>query len=233
MKKERVFSYIILILIVICVIVGFIVRRSFVDDTNFNDYKGKMDNYSIQYLGTRSYKQYFNCNIKNYNELEKDSTFILKVKLSGSREKLSSTTLSQVTVLDIYKGDSIKKGQKIYIYEPSFIENDMYWCSNGYNLMLNDTEYIVYLNSLKVPDGYNKTEKEKNSYMFTTLEFSKFDINNKNNVNNLYSVKDFDNGKIKYNDLKNDNVVVVNKDILEKYTNIKKEVKKIYYTKNK
>ncbi|MCD3283560.1 hypothetical protein G8V05_15470, partial [Clostridium botulinum C/D] len=126
MKKERVFSYIILILIVICVIVGFIVRRSFVDDTNFNDYKGKMDNYSIQYLGTRSYKQYFNCNIKNYNELEKDSTFILKVKLSGSREKLSSTTLSQVTVLDIYKGDSIKKGQKIYIYEPSFIENDMY-----------------------------------------------------------------------------------------------------------
>ncbi|MCD3281417.1 hypothetical protein G8V05_04205, partial [Clostridium botulinum C/D] len=118
-------------------------------------------------------------------------------------------------------------------YEPSFIKNDMYWCSNGYNLMLNDTEYIVYLNSLKVPDGYNKTEKEKNSYMFTTLEFSKFDINNKNNVNNLYSVKDFDNGKIKYNDLKNDNVVVVNKDILEKYTNIKKEVKKIYYTKNK
>src|SRR3712207_7418912 len=109
MKKERVFSYIILIFIVISVIVGFIVRRSFVDDTNFNDYKAKMHEYMVEYMDKYVYEKYFNVNITNYNQLEKNSNFIVKVKLSGNRENLYKTTLSQVTVLDVYKGDSIKK----------------------------------------------------------------------------------------------------------------------------
>jgi len=74
---------------------------------------------------------------------------------------MSQTILSKVESLNVYKGLNIKKGDIIYIYEPNYFINNSYMAMYGYNLMVNNNEYVFFLKKLQVPDGYRYKEKKK------------------------------------------------------------------------
>lgn len=223
MKKNHLFISIIILLSLLSIATAITVRASLVDDINFNEIKNEVDDYIVNYYKDKVYgMQYFNYDIDNFKKLKKESKFILKVKLSGNRKNLYGTVLSEIEVLKVYKGDSISKGDKVYIYEPSYIYGETYHSIEGYNLMLTNNEYIIYVNELKTPDGYRKTRIQEKSYMFTSLQFAKFSTNT-NNINEVYNLLDFDNGDIKYRDIKHDEFIVTDKKELDIYNNIKKQ----------
>lgn len=223
MKRKRLFIIVIILLVFLSTTTAIAVRMSLVDDIDFNKIKNEMNDYIVNYDNhIDSYGEIFNADIDSFEKLQKESQFILEVKLSGTRKNLYGTVLSEVEVLNVYKGDTISKREKIYLYEPSSIYGYLYYCLGGYNLMNNGNEYMVYINELKVPNEYDKTEIQEKSYMFTSLQFSKFNTET-NYIDVVYNLDDFYNGDIKYKDIKDMEFIPLDRKTLEIYNNIKKQ----------
>lgn len=171
---------------------------------------------------------------QNLQQIKKEAEYILKVKKTGESKYQYHTILSMVQVIDVYKGDESLAGEHIYLYEPSFIDfkNKFYFVAVGYNMMLSDKEYILFLNKRKFPEGYRPNAVEQNSFLLTTNNgFS--DALGKYLLNNSFQSEVLDlsnerNIKIKYDDIRDLEVVATGKDQLEYYNNFKKQVLELY-----
>jgi hypothetical protein len=172
---------------------------------------------------------------KNVPELEKDAEYVLKIKKIGNSQYQYHTILSQAQVIRVYKGDENLSGKYIYLYEPSFIDfkNESYFAVAGYNIVLIDKEYIVFLNKRKFPEGYKPNAVEQNSFLF--VSFLSAENNNcalsKYLLNNSFQSEILDlssDRHIKYDDIKDLEVVATEKDQLEYYNNFKKQVLELY-----
>jgi hypothetical protein len=143
--------------------------------------------------------------------------------------------LSQAQVISVYKGDKSLAEKHIYLYEPSFIDfkNGFYFAVAGYNMMLIDKEYMVFLNKRKFPEGYKPNAVEQNSFLFVSFlsaennncALSKYLLNNSFQSAVLDSSND---SHIKYDDIKDFEVVATEKDQLAYYNNFKKQVLELY-----
>lgn len=169
-------------------------------------------------------------------ELIKDAEYVLKIKKTGASQYQYHTILSQVQVISVYKGDEGFAGKSIYLYEPSFIDfkNESYFAVAGYNIMLTGEEYIVFLNQRKFPEGYKPNAIEQNSFLFASFSFAENCALGKYLLNNSFQseVLDLSNRRsIKYDDIKDLEVVATEKDQLEYYNNFKKQVLGLYLVK--
>lgn len=178
---------------------------------------------------------------KSVPELEKGAEYVLKIKKIGNSQYQYHATLSPVQVISFYKGDESLAGKCIYLYEPSFIDfkNGSYFAVAGYNMMLVDKEYIVFLNKRKFPEGYKPNAVEQNSFLFASFLFAEKNMFTENNncalskylLNNSFQSKVLDlssDGHIKYDDIKDLEIVATEKDHLEYYNNFKKQVLGLY-----
>lgn len=230
--KSKIYNYIFIAFIVVsligCIFIGILTKKSYVNDTDINLLNKNSKKLNVAIEPVR--KNYFNTNIKNYDDLSNSSDYILKVKTTNDRKNLNKTLLTKCEVIKTYKSKNSNKVKKyIYIYEPStvFIHYDLFLSAGGYVYMKPSNEYYVFLKDLKLPKGYRSSSLEKDSFMYTNPEFSKFNASN-DDITAVYNKKDFDTGKIKYFDIKDYDKIFTSLDEKQVYTDFKQHIKSNY-----
>ncbi|MVO99809.1 hypothetical protein [Paenibacillus lutrae] len=126
----------------------------------------------------------------NADELEKNSDYIVMAKFEGKRSSvdrksdggqfLLSDTLTEMKVNRILKGDK-DISNFIIIYEPAFIKDGSLRSTEGYNLVKEGSEYILYLR--KVAQG------DKKEFMVVGMYQGKYDISRLEPVDTKTSYK--------------------------------------------
>lgn len=122
------------------------------------------------------HKQY-----KDLDELEKKSDYVVKAKFTGERtihnwtdsdsgEVVETASKTEVEIKKDFKGD-LEKGEKVFVYEPGYFDDDIYVNVEGYELMEENEEYTLFLRKIDNDDtlmlvgmyqGKYKLDKDKN-----------------------------------------------------------------------
>ncbi|MBD7913146.1 hypothetical protein [Clostridium cibarium] len=170
-NRNKVIVGILLIIVLIPLLIGIKTKRSFQYTINQN-----LDFMDYQIINNTNKQKYYD-QLDNIGDIFKDSPIVARVKMTNEREYLSQCVLSSVEVEDVLKGDiDLEREKKIYIYEPITVQVDAVYTSLGYIPMIEGNEYIVFLKQLKVPNGYNMSNKEKKSFMYYNPTYGKSDI---------------------------------------------------------
>lgn len=104
-------------------------------------------------------------NYKSVDELENDSSIIVKAKYTGERNKkdfkengitIDSVSETTIEVLEVIKGElNAYNNNMIKIYEPGYFNDEnIYVSTEGYNLLNSAGDYILFLKDNKVTDSY-------------------------------------------------------------------------------
>lgn len=114
----------------------------------------------------------------NAEFLLESSDIVLVVKAAGERSLRNESVLSKAEVTEIVFGDP-PSSDTIYIYEPIIMilypentGNSIF--ISGECLMQKDKEYLVFLKKTQWPEGYQETETEANSFLYTNEYCSSF-----------------------------------------------------------
>lgn len=232
-KGTKIYMGICSLIIACAVIVGVFTRLSFQGSTTLDQLMSSKntDKYTIQIFEDDSQDDKFSqfANVKNYDELNKNSVLIAKVKVTHDRSLYSNTVNTRAIIKEIYKSDgNLKKNDNIYIYEPADFEEDfeIFDSTGGYQLMETGKEYYVFLNGLKTAQGYKKSKKEKITFVPSTTKYSVYSAENKKK-------QVLDNEKINgnkkeyhYGEIKNLSILTFEKNELRTYDNIRTEFMK-------
>lgn len=100
----------------------------------------------------------------NPDQLSNDSKLIVRAKYSGQRETkdfksttgtiIDTVSLTKINIQEVFKGD-LKKGDSIKVYEPGYYDNQgTYYNTEGYNIMSETGDYILFLKPTQVDDSY-------------------------------------------------------------------------------
>jgi len=214
-----------IVLITFCVITGIFTRLSYKDHTSV-----AIDELGLFKYAGGSFSS--DTGLKKLKELEDESEYICKVKQLNNKKHQNKTILSECEVLNVYKGDDILQGQHIYVYEPSYFDfnSGFYFVFDGYNLMLIDHEYILFLNKKRFPIEYKRNNIEKYSFILTTNNpLSKYSFTK--GYQDSFIDEKKDNNSLTYEDIRNLEIITLSKKNLELYNNLKGEVLK-HYIKN-
>lgn len=229
LKPRRITWIIISIILIAMLILAFKIRNSFIRDTDIYSF---INDNSIIYTSdkyeediTKSFVK--NKNIQNLKALEDISPIIVRVKVDDSapRDLYEGTTLTKVIVEEVYKG-SLEK-EYIYLFEPFDVfegenSNRFIYSIDGYNILKNDSEYVLFLKSMK-DSTYTS---ERNIYLPTTTSLSKYKVENKD-VSTVDKYK-LENNSIKYRDVEDLDIITSDENTMNKYNEIKDEVIKKY-----
>lgn len=225
---KRILFFLILIFgILISIQYGHTVLASYVDDTDFNEYL-KKEGLKVAYIpypfdsthdvfpepGT----------ISNIGDLESISPIVVKVRLkkNATREIYYDCVLSQIEVVNVYKGN-VTMGEILDLFEPMSCElKDHVVASDGYNVMQEGEEYIVFLKTLY---GAYYTKNE-HTYVPTTPAFSKYQCTKA--PIGYFQEEDLYPNKVLYNDVRNQEILLCDKESYNIYVYIKRQVMEKY-----
>ncbi len=229
--KNKLFNILIIIIIVISIAIGIATRFSYTGEMFLGDFLDKNQGVILVDLETdQEYVDiYFDNNIEDLTELEKNSELIVKVKVHPERKMFIHGIRTKVIVEDVYKSNGINKKDEIYIIEPSSMDNvnHGYTSLGGYNLMEYDKEYILFLKPLEVPEGYKYKGKEKNTFIPISTLYSKYSL--EKNENKIFTEEEFIKQKVKFDDIKSYDLLTISQKTLDNYYNTKNEVFKKYF----
>lgn len=226
-----VYCLIVAIAIGICAVIGRITAKSYVDNTNLDDYLEK-ENVSVAYcdmgydaVTNQGYLD--NDKIKELDDLITKDAVIVRAKLNDSiqRELYYECVLSQVQILEVYQGN-VEVGTYINIFEPVDCGfNNQMLCTDGYSLMQLEDEYILFLKSLK--NTYYG--EQKYVYAPTSTRYSKYAINDK--VPDLFTYEELEGFSALqyYEEVKNQEIYLYEKDDYDKYLSLKEQVMQKYH----
>lgn len=207
-------KFLTIIILIVIILFGISINMKI----HFNSIKQEVDeNFTdFQFWAT-------NTNVKYYDEVDSieklfdEAPIIAKVKMTGEKEYLNQCILSTVELINVYKNDSNLnlENKNIYIYEPVHVlqNNLTMYSTQGYIPMLKDEEYIVFLKSIKVPEGYKMSEKEKISFIYYNAKWGKYC--SKGIEPYIIDEKDVN---LKYEDIKNNNVILSSDDYNNLYS---------------
>lgn len=229
MRSNKIYLAFLGIVIFLSIGVGVLTRFSYVqEDVSVGNYLDEADKYKVSLDEDPKYLEiYFDNMIDNLSQLKEESDVIVKVRASIERLNYMRAILSRVDVLEVYKGSDVKKGDHIYLYEPSnFSAASFYYVMGGYNIMQSGQEYIVFLKHLKIPEGYRYKGNEAVSFVPISTYYGKYPMNGIGTPN-LINEDLIKKGAITYDDVKDFDLITTNKDILAKYNAFKEEVLQI------
>lgn len=222
MFKNKIYWGLLSILLLLTIVTGILTRNSYaIEDVSLGNILEKEDQIQVQLNEDPDYLSvYFENQLTDFPQLQDRSEAIVKVKVTNERENTMYAILSGVTVSEVYKGDGIRSGDRIYIYEPGFFYNsEVYTSYGGYNLMSEDKEYILFLKHLPIPKGYHYKDQEAITYLPVSSYFSKYPVSG----NKATQTLDED-AEVLYKTVKNYEILTVKKEMLTKYQSFKKEV---------
>lgn len=223
--KNKLFLGLLSVLLFLAIGVGLFTRFSFIEeDVNVASLMQKENQIRVQLMEDPQFVSiYFNNQLKDFSQLKDQSDIIVKVKVTNDRENHFQAILSKVRVTKVYKGE-VKQGDSIYLYEPSsFHKSESYSSTGGYNIMLDNQEYIVFLNHLKKPEGYQYKDREAISFVPISSYFGKYPVNSKE-ITPLIS-KEIETSDIEtmYSKVKDYDILTTQNEMLKKYQSFKNE----------
>lgn len=170
MLKKSIWLIIILSVIIISTFVSVKVKSSFIPQPNLSQIKesdaavqylwNPEDDYNIAYLTP-----------DNADKLEEKAELVLRVIPIDDGKDAAYSLIRKCNVVSSLKGNI--DTNTIYIYEPSHLRGNYYWCSQGYMAMEKDKEYIVFLKKI-VNSEYADSEEICNGYVFACPYVSKY-----------------------------------------------------------
>ena len=170
-KILKIALFVTIAILIVSVLIGIVTRNSFIDNLEQREYMN--GNYEIQ-IAPDLNNVYYSGNVDNVNDIEEISDVIIKAKVKSNvdRNYNSGMTITNVDVLEIYKGEIGTEEIYIiepicYLSEPGFISSVM-----GYYWMNDNDEYILFLDKCEDVHlgGYDDI------YIFTTIQYSKFNL---------------------------------------------------------
>lgn len=221
-----------LLSVILCMIAGRCTANSFINNIDLDEYLAnselKVVYCDIGYDETTN-KGFIDGNkAETVEDLEAGSSIIVKVKLNNSyqRQKYYECILSQVEIEKVYKGD-LKTGDILNVFEPvDCYTNRAVYCTDGYSMMQNDCEYILFLKPLK--NSY--FGEDDYVYAPSSTTYSKYLCKNKKP--RLFERKEIEEGDeiamLKYSDIKNEEVYLYDEEKYNKYISLKKQVLEKY-----
>jgi hypothetical protein len=139
------------------IIIGLKTKASYSDylhETDMDHYKSAM---------SFEYDSYIN----EYEQEFINAPCIVKVEYTGNRIFTFESVLSEVIILEVYRGNI--KDDKIWIYEfVYFMQNHYFMLYSRNNIMCEGYQYIAFLQEPDYPKGY---VPPKNAYMPANLNF--------------------------------------------------------------
>lgn len=225
-----VFSIVFVLLFLSCIIIGRITAGSYVDNVELEQYLSNPD-LTVAYCGmgydavtNRGYLD--NEEIQCVDNLLTTDVVVVKVKLHENflRKIYYECILSKVDIIKCYKGN-LKEGDSIDMFEPvdcSF--TDQMLCTDGYSLMQEDKEYIIFLKPLQ--NTYYGSDKYVYA-PYSTL-YGKYPIDD--NIPKRFSYDELEEPEClyTYSKIKNQEVYLYEQDEYDKYLKLKKEVMEKY-----
>ncbi len=228
MFKNKIYWSLVSLLLLLAVVTGILTRTSYaIEDVSLGNILEKADQIQVQLNEDPHYLSiYFENQLTDLSQLQDQSEVIVKVKMTNERENKMHAVQSGVTVSEVYKGEGLQNGDRIYIYEPGFFYNsEVYFGYGGYNVMLEDEEYILFLKHLPVPKGYRYKGNEAITFLPVSSYFSKYPVSNHGTTQLLE-----ENAEITYKEVKDFELLTVNKEMLTQYYSFKKEVMENFNT---
>ncbi|KXG11171.1 hypothetical protein PNH38_01175 [Anoxybacillus rupiensis] len=155
--------------------------------------------------------------MNDINEVDRNATLIVKGKFIGNRtlkewvdEPTNTVTAtaskSEIRVEKVLKGELKKK--EIAVYEPAYFMNDTFVSIEGYNLMQERHNYLLFL----------KPMIDDDTYVIVGMYQGKYDLDSPDPVKRISSIKEYKNLKdIEYFG-----------DHIEEFNKLKKQVKEKY-----
>lgn len=153
--------------------------------------------------------------VNNLTDLYEYADLVVKVICSSDRYCYVNDSKVRVNVLEVIKGDVVN-GDDLWIYEPSSVRADdgnitLY---QGCCFMKEKQIYILFLKALQYQDAY--------AYCSAVYGKYALDQNEK-----FIPQKELDEGNIDYAQIENISMIFTDRNVLEKYKDIKEELFRI------
>ena len=224
-KSTKIFFMGIIGVFVICLVIGIKVRDS-IKDLEYKDIKNEAQQYAYDVRGnTNDVKNLSLENIKD--ELENKSDAIVTGNFTGKRKIISGCILSEVSILNTYKGDI--KLKNIYIYEPVFSYlftegsfKGSVISDGGYGLMNEGKEYILFLKEESSSPEFGYLKKSDKSFTYINNEFGK--INIEYNKSDYKVLEEYKPGESRYNEFEGYEQVFSNEEVFEFYNQLREKL---------
>lgn len=229
MKRIRIYLSISLFLVItVAVVTGFLTAASFQHDNSFGNYLDRTDLILNLDENKDLISPYFYNEIHSLEQLMNESPYIVKVKPNMERESYASAVRSAVQVLDVYKGGDhaeVRKGSRLYIYEPSYFFSSVYNSFGGYQIMKANEEYILFLKPLSIPKGYTYKGDEAITFVPVSTYYGKFRSSNRQRTpsRGILTQQKADEG-YPYVKVKDWEIITTKPDILNTYRTIQTSV---------
>jgi hypothetical protein len=221
-KKSIKIIYLINTLLVIgAVVFGYFTKLSF-KETKIELNSEQKNNAHVSLIEEPTVN-YFNNDIKNLTELVDTSNLIIVGNVIGERQSYKGAIKTKIKVKSIIENKSLlnEVPDEIFVYEPSYFNFDTYISQEGYNLMQNNKEYILFLKHLEAPKGYDYKADELITFIPTSTYYGKFELENEELPQTLsLSLEE----EIMYKEIKNQPLLTENTEIITRYNNIRKNI---------
>lgn len=222
-NQRRIIMCFMALMCIACLAIGKIVSSSFKDNTDLYSYLEKVDPVvcycDIGYDADTNVGFLDDEKMKDISDLQKDSDVVKAHIVSNKNRSIYyECVLSEVEVDSVYNGD-IKNGSHIYIFEPVDCRQTQLDCTNGYSLMQENEEYVLFLTKLKNA-GFGKG---KYVYAPKSMTFGKYPCNT--SVPKLFNEETLEEpGKmLPYSTCKSE-IYLYNKNTYDKYCKFKEQI---------
>ena len=235
-KGWIILSVILVACIALSIMNGQRTKESYINNVELKDYLSKKD-LRVQYIPYFSDTQFREDlpdieTIHRFQDVEATSDIVVKARLKDNfdRKMYHDCILSQAEILEVYRGD-LKKNDSIYVFEHAgYFDDDIVLSLDGYNMMQESEEYILFLKRLK--NSHFGEEGKKYVYVPSTTTFSKYKCSDDNirlfSDMELGDTDDFSKSKlVLYSEVRNEEVFLY-ADKFNQYVDFKRQVMKKY-----
>lgn len=207
---------------VVGLVAGLVTRRTFVDNTDLETFVSAdpiVEYCDMNYAEDASLGLVDGYSVESVGDLMADGETVVKVYLKDTwhRELYQECVLSQVEVKQVYQGD-VKPGDDILVFEPVTCGGNFMDCTDGYTLMQEGQEYVLFLKRLKNA-GYGDDEYV---YIPGCLTYGKFTYSD--SVPPEYIDYLEEDPHFKYSEVRDAEIIAMDKEQYDKYCRLKKVV---------
>lgn len=234
MKKKTVgmirYSAVCVLILLFCVLIGRMTAKSYKNNTRLDRYLSNPDlviaYYGMGYDSVTNRGYLDNEKIQSVDDLLLNDVVVVKATLApnAKREIYYECILSRLEIVECYHGN-LRAGDGIYCFEPAdcgFTEQIL--CADGYSMMQEDKEYILFLKTLK------NTYFGSDDYVYAPIStvYAKYPVDQK--IPKLFTYEELEEPEHLhlYEQMKDQEIYLYDRKEYDKYLELKKEVLKRY-----
>lgn len=183
--------------------------------------------FSIE-LSEGMYDEYFiNTGEVTLQNIEDRADMVVTVEVLDEREMGQYSTNTKVVIDQVWKAKekNIKEGKEIWIEEPATVLEEVFYETDGYQMMKKGEKYLLFLMHLPCIDGYQYSKKEEQTYTVVSEYYGKYCMTDEEQIKLFQNEEDKEK---KYQDVEDYALLTEENSIVEQYAHLLHEVKEKY-----